>query len=103
MAKTPAEGKKVLIRRLPPGMIEDEFWAILGDDWNTGNGKVDWTCYEDGEISNELVVFFDRLSSHIANTSSPNVALRTYLDRRAAICISSTSPTSLSCQTEFSN
>ncbi|KAF2967388.1 hypothetical protein GQX73_g6187 [Xylaria multiplex] len=53
MAKAQAEGKKVVIRRLPPGMTADEFWAILGEEWKVGKGKVDWTRYDDGEISND--------------------------------------------------
>ncbi|KAI0113660.1 Smg-4/UPF3 family-domain-containing protein [Nemania sp. FL0031] len=53
MAKVQAEGKKVVIRRLPPGMTADECWAVLGEEWKVGNGKVDWARYDDGEISND--------------------------------------------------
>ncbi|KAJ8125306.1 hypothetical protein O1611_g8336 [Lasiodiplodia mahajangana] len=53
MAKVQAEGKKVVIRRLPPGMTADECWAALGEEWKVGNGKVDWARYDDGEISND--------------------------------------------------
>ncbi|KAI1197079.1 Smg-4/UPF3 family-domain-containing protein [Nemania serpens] len=53
MAKTHAEGKKVVIRRLPPGMTADECWAILGAEWKVGKGLVDWARYDDGEISND--------------------------------------------------
>ncbi|KAI0192321.1 Smg-4/UPF3 family-domain-containing protein [Xylaria flabelliformis] len=53
MARTQAEGKKVLIRRLPPGMTEDECWVILGDEWKVNKGKVDWARYDSGEISND--------------------------------------------------
>ncbi|KAI0437902.1 Smg-4/UPF3 family-domain-containing protein [Xylaria telfairii] len=53
MARSQAEGKKVLLRRLPPGMTEDECWAILGDEWKVGKGKVDWARYDTGEISND--------------------------------------------------
>ncbi len=53
MAKAQAEGKKVVLRRLPPGMTADECWAILGEEWAVGKGKVDWARYDDGEISNE--------------------------------------------------
>lgn len=65
MAKTHAEGKKVVIRRLPPGMTADECWAILGAEWKVGKGLVDWARYDDGEISNESV-----LSAHSIITSS---------------------------------
>ncbi|CAJ2511310.1 Uu.00g069350.m01.CDS01 [Anthostomella pinea] len=52
-AKATAQGKKVIIRRLPPGMTADEFWATLGEEWKEGNGKVDWTRFEVGEISQD--------------------------------------------------
>ncbi|KAH9893875.1 Smg-4/UPF3 family-domain-containing protein [Xylariomycetidae sp. FL2044] len=52
-SKTPTQGKKVLIRRLPPGMTADEFWAILGDEWKDGNGKVVWSRFHDGSISQD--------------------------------------------------
>lgn len=54
--KAPPTGKKVVIRRLPPGMTAEEFWAILGDQWKDGNGKVDWTQFHAGIISQELVL-----------------------------------------------
>ncbi|KAI1754821.1 Smg-4/UPF3 family-domain-containing protein [Xylaria castorea] len=53
MARTQAEGKKVLIRRLPPGMTEDECWVVLGEEWKVSKGKVDWARYDSGEISND--------------------------------------------------
>ncbi|KAK3941690.1 putative nonsense-mediated mrna decay protein, partial [Diplogelasinospora grovesii] len=49
--KAPAEGDKVVVRRLPPGMTEEEFITILGDAWRVGNGKVDWFSYRQGKIS----------------------------------------------------
>ncbi|KAI0479113.1 Smg-4/UPF3 family-domain-containing protein [Xylariaceae sp. FL0804] len=52
-AKVPAQGKKVLIRRLPPGMTSHEFWAILGDEWREGKGKVGWTRFAAGHISHD--------------------------------------------------
>ena len=54
--KTPAEGEKAVIRRLPPGMTEDEFIKILGPEWTSGNGKVGWFSYQPGKISRELVL-----------------------------------------------
>ena len=41
-AKQQPEGVKVLIRRLAPGLTEDEFVSILGESWKVGQGKVDW-------------------------------------------------------------
>ncbi|KAL7933440.1 Smg-4/UPF3 family domain-containing protein [Trichoderma chlorosporum] len=52
--KTPHEGEKVIIRRLPPGMTEAECVSILGSEWAVGNGKVDWFSYAPGKVSNEL-------------------------------------------------
>ncbi|RYP04608.1 hypothetical protein DL764_004345 [Monosporascus ibericus] len=51
--KTPATGKKVVIRRLPPGMTAEEAWNILGDEWKDGNGKVDWSQFQAGKISQD--------------------------------------------------
>ncbi len=50
------EGEKVVIRRLPPGMTEEEFVAILGDEWRVGRGKVGWFSYQAGKISQESVL-----------------------------------------------
>lgn len=43
------------MRRLPPGMTEAEFWTILGEDWEAGKGKVDWSSYAEGKVSKEYV------------------------------------------------
>lgn len=51
--KAAVVGKKVVVRRLAPGMTQDEFWAALGDEWKGGQGKVDWTRWESGKISKE--------------------------------------------------
>lgn len=53
--KAPAQGEKVVVRRLPPGMTEEEFVAILGDEWRVGNGKVDWLSYWPGKVSQQSV------------------------------------------------
>ena len=55
-AKAPVTGKKVVIRRLPPGITADEAWNILGEQWKDGNGKVDWSQFQTGTISHELVL-----------------------------------------------
>jgi len=51
--KAPVEGEKVVIRRLAPGMTEEEFSNILGDAWKSGNGKVGWFSYHPGKISKD--------------------------------------------------
>ncbi|OTB01021.1 hypothetical protein M426DRAFT_323804 [Hypoxylon sp. CI-4A] len=50
-AKDPVRGKKVIVRRLPPGLTETEFWAVLGDEWKAGAGKADYVRFEKGKIS----------------------------------------------------
>ncbi|KAI1411236.1 Smg-4/UPF3 family-domain-containing protein [Hypoxylon sp. FL1857] len=52
-AKDPPRGKKVIIRRLPPGMTDTEFWAVLGDEWQSGKGKVDWIRFQEGIVSQD--------------------------------------------------
>ncbi|KAJ6439591.1 nonsense-mediated mRNA decay protein Upf3 [Purpureocillium lavendulum] len=47
------EGEKLVIRRLPPGMTDAEFVAILGSDWEANKGKVDWMSYNPGKISTD--------------------------------------------------
>jgi regulator of nonsense transcripts 3 len=44
---------RLIVRRLPPGLTEDEFQAALGDEWKVGAGKVDWAAYKEGKISKE--------------------------------------------------
>ncbi|KXJ96381.1 Smg-4/UPF3 family-domain-containing protein [Microdochium bolleyi] len=34
-------------------MTEEEFWTALGDDWKSGQGKVDWTRWESGKITKD--------------------------------------------------
>lgn len=52
-AKPAVEGDKVVIRRLPPGLTEDEFFSVLGDDWRQGRGRVGWLSFHGGKISKE--------------------------------------------------
>lgn len=49
--KLPTPKLKLIVRRLPPGLSEDEFATILGDEWKVGNGKVDWFIYKPGKDS----------------------------------------------------
>ncbi len=52
-SKEPPRGRKLILRRIPPGLTESEFWAILGEEWKSGNGKVDWVRFQEGKISQE--------------------------------------------------
>lgn len=49
----------MVIRRLAPGLTEDEFEVALGDEWNLGGGKVDWRLFKSGKLSKECVFGFD--------------------------------------------
>ncbi|KAL8936273.1 MAG: hypothetical protein Q9216_005018 [Gyalolechia sp. 2 TL-2023] len=44
---------KILIRRLPPGLTEEEFQTALGDEWKVGSGRVDWASYKPGKVSKD--------------------------------------------------
>jgi regulator of nonsense transcripts 3 len=44
---------RLIVRRLPPGLTEDEFQTALGDEWKVGAGKVDWAAYREGKITKE--------------------------------------------------
>ncbi|KAK3392420.1 Smg-4/UPF3 family-domain-containing protein [Sordaria brevicollis] len=49
--KSQPEGEKVVVRRLPPLLTEEEFFKIIGDEWKVGHGKVDWFSYWPGKSS----------------------------------------------------
>ncbi|EXJ55555.1 hypothetical protein A1O7_08483 [Cladophialophora yegresii CBS 114405] len=51
--RSPATRLRLIIRRLPPGLTEMEFWAALGDEWRVGSGKVEWAAYHDGKVSRD--------------------------------------------------
>ena len=52
-ARTPAPKLRLIIRRLPPGLTETEFWTALGEAWKAGAGKVEWAAFKEGKISRE--------------------------------------------------
>lgn len=49
----PAARLKVIIRRLPPGLLESELKLSLGEEWEAGKGKVDYFRYKKGKESKE--------------------------------------------------
>ncbi|KLU89395.1 hypothetical protein MAPG_08366 [Magnaporthiopsis poae ATCC 64411] len=51
--KTPVEGQKVVLRRLPPGITEQETVAFLSDEWKPGGAKVGWFSFQAGKISKD--------------------------------------------------
>lgn len=48
-----APRSKVIVRRLPPGLTQQEFEAVLGEEWRVGAGKVNWFDYRAGKITKE--------------------------------------------------
>jgi len=44
---------KLIVRRLAPGLTEEEFLSVLGEEWKVGEGKVDWFQYKAGKDSKE--------------------------------------------------
>lgn len=51
--KSADTGTKVAIRRLAPGMTEDEFWSILGQDWRPGGDNVNWARFDKGKVAKD--------------------------------------------------
>ncbi|MCJ1384198.1 hypothetical protein MMC17_007314 [Xylographa soralifera] len=45
---------KIVIRRLPPGLTEQEFYETLGNQWRPGGDRVDWASFKPGKISRDL-------------------------------------------------
>jgi regulator of nonsense transcripts 3 len=50
-SKAQATGQKLMVRQLPPLITEAEIQAVLGEEWQTGNGKVDWAQFHQGKVS----------------------------------------------------
>ena len=44
---------KLIVRRLPPGLTQPEYEAIIGEDWKVDGGKVDWLVYKAGKVFKE--------------------------------------------------
>ncbi|KAL2822939.1 Smg-4/UPF3 family-domain-containing protein [Aspergillus granulosus] len=51
--KPTAPRLKLLVRRLPPGLTQEEFEAALGAEWKLGGGKVSWYQYKPGKVSKD--------------------------------------------------
>ena len=47
---------KVVVRRLAPALTEAEFRKLLGENWELGQGKVDWFSYKQGKDSKEYAM-----------------------------------------------
>lgn len=51
--KLPSPRLRLIIRQLPPGLTEVEFWTALGNEWRVGEGRVEWAAFKDGKVSKE--------------------------------------------------
>ncbi|MCJ1309893.1 hypothetical protein MMC25_003554 [Agyrium rufum] len=52
ISKTPSS-LKIIVRRLPPGLIQSELLQTLGTEWHVGGGKVDWMTFKAGKVSKD--------------------------------------------------
>jgi regulator of nonsense transcripts 3 len=81
-AKPASPKLKVVVRRLAPGLTEEEFTTILGDEWKAGQGKVDWFSYEPGKDSkkyNYSVSVYRPSLTDFSSPSKPSRPSRAYL------------------------
>ncbi|KAL3469634.1 Smg-4/UPF3 family-domain-containing protein [Aspergillus californicus] len=51
--KPPAPRLKLLVRRLPPGLTQEEFETAVGAEWKVGAGKISWIQYKPGKVSKD--------------------------------------------------
>ena len=51
--RAPAPKLRLIVRRLPPGLVESEFWTAMGEEWQVGKGKIEWAAFRDGKVSKE--------------------------------------------------
>lgn len=45
--------QKVVVRRLPPGLTQQEFERSLGENWKANEKKFSWVCFKQGKVSKE--------------------------------------------------
>ncbi|KAF2461174.1 Smg-4/UPF3 family-domain-containing protein, partial [Lineolata rhizophorae] len=53
-AKATSPRLKLVLRRLPPGLVQAELESALGDEWKLGEGKVDYFLFKPGKVSTDL-------------------------------------------------
>ncbi|EQB57996.1 hypothetical protein CGLO_01815 [Colletotrichum gloeosporioides Cg-14] len=88
-SRAAVEGHKVVIRRLPPGLTEQELWNKLGDVWKAGQGLVSWHNFEAGKISQDAAkpsrparVYLNVLKREDLNTLSNLIQARSWEDAK---------------------
>lgn len=66
---------KLVLRRLPPGLNEQEFLNILGDDWKVGTGKIDYLDFKKGKVSRDAAKPSRPARAYIRVTSQVHAAV----------------------------
>ncbi|KAL4995876.1 Smg-4/UPF3 family-domain-containing protein [Aspergillus recurvatus] len=87
--KPAAPRLKLLVRRLPPGLTQEEFETALGAEWKVGAGRVSWAQYKPGKVSKDpakpsrpsRAYLYVVSSDHIAPLSD-NIRGTSFLDAR---------------------
>ncbi|KAL2827515.1 Smg-4/UPF3 family-domain-containing protein [Aspergillus cavernicola] len=90
--KPAAPRLKLLVRRLPPGLTQEEFDTALGAEWKVGAGKISWSQYKPGKVSKDPVkpsrpsraYLYIVSSDHIAPLSD-KVRSTSFLDARNTV------------------
>ncbi|KAL4973099.1 Smg-4/UPF3 family-domain-containing protein [Aspergillus desertorum] len=90
--KPAAPRLKLLVRRLPPGLTQEEFETALGAEWKVGAGRVSWTQYKPGKVSKDpakpsrpsRAYLYVVSSEHIASLSD-KVRGTSFLDARNTV------------------
>ncbi|KAK2786365.1 hypothetical protein FQN52_007822 [Onygenales sp. PD_12] len=91
-SKAAAPRLKLLVRRLPPGLTQEEFQTALGDEWKVGKGKVDWIHFKEGKVSKDPAkpsrptrAYLRVTSLDLVSPLSENVRLASFQDARNTI------------------
>ncbi|KAL2840883.1 Smg-4/UPF3 family-domain-containing protein [Aspergillus pseudoustus] len=71
--KPAAPRLKLLVRRLPPGLTQEEFETALGAEWKLGGGKVSWYQYKPGKVSKDPAKPSRPSRAYINVTSSDHI------------------------------
>ncbi|KAL5338267.1 Smg-4/UPF3 family-domain-containing protein [Aspergillus crustosus] len=71
--KPPAPRLKLLVRRLPPGLTQEEFETALGAEWKAGSGKVGWSQYKPGKVSKDPAKPSRPARAYLQVTSSDHI------------------------------
>lgn len=49
--RPPAPRLKLVVRRLPPGLTQQEFEKMVGEEWTTKGKNIDWFSFKPGKTS----------------------------------------------------